>query len=70
MKRNRQRESPLIDRREHREPEARPVLVRRPKIRYRVVRPYGPFVRGQVIEPTGLYRDTLIARGLIERFEE
>jgi hypothetical protein len=45
------------------------IVQRRPKVKYRVTKPYGPYVRGQVIEPTGVYRAELLARGLIEKVE-
>jgi len=73
--------SVLVDVRERREPDERPTLVaahaapalavaKRPRSRYRVTKPYGPYVRGQIIEPTGIYRDQLLARGLIVRVED
>ena len=36
---------------------------------YRVTRPYGPYKRDDIIEPVGLYRDTLLARGVIVLLE-
>lgn len=76
---NRHERAPLIDHRERKEPEARPFVVqagvgpvvqRRQKAKYRVTKPYGPYVRGQIIEPTGIYRDQLLARGLIEKLTD
>ena len=36
---------------------------------YRVTRPYGPYKRDDIIEPVGLYRDSLLARGVIVLLE-
>lgn len=37
---------------------------------YRVTRPYGPYKRDDIIEPVGLYRDSLLARGVIVLLED
>ena len=60
----------LIDESATRQGGERPEPVRRARKRYRVTKPYGPYVRGQYIEPTGVMRDVLLARGLIERVED
>ena len=38
--------------------------------RYRVTRPYGPYKRDDIIDPVGLYRDSLLARGVIVLLED
>ena len=38
--------------------------------RYRVTRPYGPYKLDDIIEPVGLYRDSLLARGVIVLLED
>jgi hypothetical protein len=35
-----------------------------------VTRPYGPYKRDDIIEPVGLYRDSLLARGVIVLLED
>ena len=42
----------------------------RPAKEYKVLYAYGPFLKGDIIQPTGIYRDMLIARGLIEELKE
>ena len=49
-------------------PELLPVP--RPKKQFRVVVPYGPYRTGDLIEPTGVYRSALLAKGVIEPMEE
>lgn len=39
---------------------------KRPVKQFRVLHAYGPYVKGQLIQPTGMYRDVLVRRGLIE----
>lgn len=37
-----------------------------PKKQFRVKLAYGPYQKGAIIEPTGVYRDMLLSKGLIE----
>lgn len=37
-----------------------------PKRQFRVKLAYGPYQKGAIIEPTGIYRDMLLSKGLIE----
>ena len=46
------------------EPRSRPIKL------FRVLAAYGPYVKGALIQPTGLYRDMLLRRGLIEEVKE
>lgn len=38
--------------------------------KYRVIRAYGPYRVGDIIQPTGMLRDELRACGRIEKYEE
>jgi len=42
----------------------------RPVKEFRVLKAYGPFLKDDVIQPTGIYRDRLLALGLIEEIKE
>jgi hypothetical protein len=46
------------------------VVQRRQKAKYRLVKAYGPYARGEIIEPTGEYRAALLARGIIEKLTD
>lgn len=43
---------------------------KRPIKQFRVTQAFGPYVVGAVIQPTGIYRDTLQRRGLIEEVRD
>lgn len=42
----------------------------RPIKQFRVLQAYGPYVKGQLIQPTGMYRDVLVRRGVIEEVKD
>lgn len=42
----------------------------RPVKQFRVLRAHGPWVKGAIIQPTGLLRSQLLARRVIEELEE
>lgn len=37
-----------------------------PKKQFRVKLAYGPYQKGAIVEPTGVYRDMLLSKGIIE----
>lgn len=43
---------------------------KRPMKMFRVVSSFGPYVVGSMIQPTGMYRDILIRRGVIVEVTE
>lgn len=43
---------------------------KRPLKQFRVVQAYGPYRKGDLIQPTGMYRDVLVRRGLIEEVKD
>lgn len=43
---------------------------KRPVKQFRVKQAYGPYRKGDLIHPTGLYRDVLLNRGLIEEVKD
>jgi len=42
---------------------------RPPTKKFQVIVAYGPYRKGDVIQPTGLYRDTLLHRGIIREIK-
>lgn len=42
----------------------------RPQKLFRVVRAHGPYVVGDTMQPTGMYRQQLIAQGVIEEVKD
>jgi len=42
----------------------------RPVKQFRVVTAYGPYRKGDLIQPTGMYRDVLVRRGVIEEVKD
>jgi len=43
---------------------------RRPLKQFVVLRAHGPYRKGDKIQPTGMYRDVLLKRGLIEEIKD
>lgn len=43
---------------------------KRPIKMFRVLKAYGAYVKGSLIQPTGMYRDMLLRRGLIEEVKD
>ncbi len=43
---------------------------KRPIKQYKVLIAYGPYRKGDKIQPTGMFRDVLIRRGLIEEVKD
>lgn len=43
---------------------------KRPIKQYRVTQAFGPYIKGALIQPTGMYRDVLLKRGQIEEVVE
>ena len=43
---------------------------KRPIKQFRAVKSFGPYRVGDKLQPTGLYRDVLIKRGLIEEIKD
>jgi hypothetical protein len=43
---------------------------RPPVKRFLVLRPYGPYSKGSIIQPTGIFRDVLLRKGVIELIKE
>ena len=43
---------------------------RRPMKVFRVISAFGPYSKGDQIQPTGMYRDVLVRRGVIEEIIE
>jgi len=43
---------------------------KRPMKVFRVIQAFGPYSKGARIQPTGMYRDVLVRRGLIEEIIE
>lgn len=43
---------------------------KRPIKQFRVIQAFGPYRKGDVVQPTGMYRDVLAKRGLIEEVQD
>jgi len=43
---------------------------KRPIKQFRVLAAFGPYIVGAKIQPTGIYRDTLLRRGVIEEVKD
>ena len=43
---------------------------KRPMKMFRVISSFGPYVVGDKIQPTGMYRDVLVRRGVIQEITE
>ena len=42
----------------------------RPLKSFRVIRPHGNYVKGAIIQPTGIYRDVLLKKGVIVEIKD
>lgn len=49
---------------------AEPIRRVRPLPQYRVLLAVGPYRKGDIIQPVGVYRDALLARKLIEKLPD
>ena len=42
----------------------------RPQKQFRAVMAFGPYSKGALLQPTGIYRETLVRRGYIEEVKD
>ena len=46
------------------------VIRARPMKTYRVLKPHGAYCKGAIIQPTGMYRDLLLKKGVIAEIKD